>query len=82
LSNADEATLAELSDLVPMFEVLMHTSKVHLLQSIVSSVLVDMVFNAYYVGLSSEQTDHFRKMEQLLLSFSMSSPPRLPWPLT
>ena len=62
--------MAELSDLVPMFEELAQTSKVHLLQSVVSSILVDMVFNAYYVGLSEEQTSLFRNMEELLLSFS------------
>lgn len=53
-----------------MYEDLAHTSKVHLLQSLVSSVLVEMVFDSYYVGLSPEQTDRFRKMEELLLSFS------------
>lgn len=68
----DDATRAELSELVPMVEDLVHTSKVHLLQSIVSSILVDMVFNGYYTGLSDEQTNQFRQMEQLLLSFSAS----------
>ncbi|KAL6887002.1 hypothetical protein GGI43DRAFT_270711 [Trichoderma evansii] len=68
LSQATEATLTELSQLVPMYEELIHTSKVHLLQSIVSSILVEMVFNAYYVGLSEEATQHFQQMEQLLTS--------------
>lgn len=49
-----------------MYEELIHTSKVHLLQSIVSSILVEMVFNAYYVGLSEQDTRHFQQMEQLL----------------
>ena len=62
-----------------MFEELAHTRKVHLLQSIVSSILVEMVFNAYYVGLSEEQTGQFRKMEELLLSFSPSPP--FPFPI-
>lgn len=56
-----------------MFEELVYASKVHLLQSIVSSILVEMVFNAYYVGLSEDQTSQFRKMEELLLSFSTIS---------
>lgn len=60
-----------------MYEELVHTSKVHLLQSIVSSILVETVFNAYYVGLSEEDTLHFQQMEQLLtflccLSLSLS----------
>lgn len=53
-----------------MYEDLAHTSKVHLLQSLVSAILVEMVFNSYYVGLSPEQTEQFRRMEELLLSFS------------
>lgn len=70
LSKVDEPTLAELNELVPMYEELALTSKVHLLQSIVSAVLVEMVFNSYYVGLSDESMSHFRQMEKLLLSFS------------
>lgn len=66
LSQASDSTLTELGHLVPMYEELIHTSKVHLLQSIVSSILVEMVFNAYYVGLSEEDTRHFQQMEQLL----------------
>jgi activating signal cointegrator complex subunit 1 len=51
---------------------LIHTSKVHLLQSLVSRILVQTVFGAYYVGLSDEQTNHFRQMEKLLDSFAQS----------
>ncbi|UNI16149.1 hypothetical protein JDV02_002615 [Purpureocillium takamizusanense] len=72
LTRVDEATLAELSELVPMYEDLVLASKVHLLQSLVSRILVDMVFDAYFVGLSTEQTRHFRQMEDLLCSFSAS----------
>ncbi|UKZ82231.1 hypothetical protein TrVFT333_010016 [Trichoderma virens FT-333] len=73
LSKASDATLTELSQLVPMYEELVHTSKVHLLQSIVSSILVDMVFNAYYVGLSEQDTQHIQQMEQLLSSLCSST---------
>ncbi|RFU73035.1 hypothetical protein TARUN_9220 [Trichoderma arundinaceum] len=72
LSKAGDATLAELGQLVPMYEELIHTSKVHLLQSIVSSILVEMVFNAYYVGLSEQDTQHFQQMEQLLSSLCLN----------
>ncbi|KAM4066898.1 hypothetical protein HRG_000910 [Hirsutella rhossiliensis] len=75
LSRADEATLAELGELVPMYADLVHTAKIHVLQSIVSKILVDMVFNAYFVGLSDEETRHFRQMEDLLCSFG--APPSL-----
>lgn len=76
LENLDEATLAELNELVPMYEELIHTAKVHLLQCIVSRILVDMVFDSYYVGLSDEQEQHFRQVEKLLSSFG--SPPLIP----
>ncbi|KAL7806269.1 hypothetical protein V8C44DRAFT_339459 [Trichoderma aethiopicum] len=73
LSKASDDTLAELGRLVPMYEELVHTSKVHLLQSIVSSILVDMVFNAYYVGLSEQETQHIQQMERLLSSLCSST---------
>lgn len=74
MSKLDEATLAELSELVPMYEELVHSAKVHLLQSLVSRILVEMVFDAYYVGLSDEQTRLFRQMEKLVSNFGMPSP--------
>lgn len=52
-----------------MYDELARTAKVHFLQSIVSQILVDMVFDPYFVGLSEEQTDLFRRMESLLSSF-------------
>lgn len=79
LSQASDSTLAELGHLVPMYEELIHTSKVHLLQSIVSSILVEMVFNAYYVGLSEEDTRHFQQMEQLLTFLCSSTDPVNQW---
>ncbi|KID90632.1 hypothetical protein MGU_02509 [Metarhizium guizhouense ARSEF 977] len=69
-AKVDEATLAELSELVPMYEALAQTVKVHLLQSVVSKILVEMVFDTYFVGLSDDQTRCFRQMEELLSSFS------------
>lgn len=79
LENLDEATLAELNELVPMYEELIHTAKVHLLQCIVSRILVEMVFDSYYVGLSDEQEQHFRQVEKLLSSFAASDEPVNQW---
>ncbi|KAL7892508.1 hypothetical protein HDV63DRAFT_398571 [Trichoderma sp. SZMC 28014] len=79
LSQATDSTLSELGHLVPMYEELIHTSKVHLLQSIVSSILVEMVFNAYYVGLSEQDTRHFQQMEQLLTMSCSSTDPVNQW---
>lgn len=69
LSNLDDDTLAEVAELVPMYEELAKTAKIHLLQSMVSRILVEMVFSAYFTGLSKGQTDLFRQMEELLSSF-------------
>jgi hypothetical protein len=52
-----------------MHEELAQTAKVHLLQSIVSRILVDMVFDAYFVGLSPEEADQLTQVENLLVSF-------------
>lgn len=55
-----------------MYEDLASTAKVHLLQSIVSRILVEMVFDAYFVGLSREQTQQLRQMEKMLYSYGPS----------
>lgn len=60
--------LEEVGRLVPMYENLASMAKVHLLQSVVSGILVEMVFSAYFVGLSQEQTDKFKQVEELLRS--------------
>lgn len=73
IASADEAAIAELNELVPMYEELAKTAKVHLLQSVVSRILVEMVFKAYFVGLTEDQTELFRKMEEMLLEFSGGS---------
>ncbi|KAK5661446.1 hypothetical protein OQA88_11347 [Cercophora sp. LCS_1] len=63
---------AEVARLVPMFEEIM--SKVHLLQALVSRVLVEEVFGKYFVGLSDEQAGQITQVETLLGSFAASSP--------
>lgn len=61
--------MAEISELVPMYEELASTHKVYLLQSIVSRILVEMVFDAYFVGLTEEQTQQFRQLEKLISTY-------------
>jgi hypothetical protein len=70
LSKTDDATVLELQQLVPMYDELSLSSKVHLLQSLVSQILVNEIFESYFVGLSDEQANHFRDMEKILLSYS------------
>ena len=72
--NAEPGVVEELARLVPMYEELADVIKVHLLQSAVSGILVEMVFNAYFVGLSREQTDRFREVEEFLRSLCKATP--------
>lgn len=73
-ANLDEATLTQVSDLVPtymiMYQQLAQGAKIHLLQSAVSRILVETVFESYFVGLSDGQTQQFRQTEELLVSLA------------
>lgn len=53
-----------------MYEDLAATSKVHLLQSIVSRLLVELVFDAYFVGLPNGAAQQLSQVETLLTSFA------------
>ncbi len=66
---------------MPTYEELVHTAKVHLLQSIVSRLLMELVFGAYFVGLSETQTGQLEQMESLLSSFGEATNPLTPYPL-
>lgn len=77
LSKAKEESLQELAELVPMYEELARTAKVHLLQSVVSRILVQRIFHVYFVGLSPEQAVRLRQTEEMLLSLG-EWPGRLP----
>ncbi|KAL2185455.1 hypothetical protein L209DRAFT_766203 [Thermothelomyces heterothallicus CBS 203.75] len=70
LSSADEDSISELSRLVPMYEELASASKIHLLQSIVSRLLVELVFDAYFVGLPGEAAGQIKQVEAFLSSVS------------
>ncbi|KAI0453182.1 hypothetical protein F5B21DRAFT_305825 [Xylaria acuta] len=71
LSNADQTIIDDLSKLVPMYEELaISETKAAFLQSIVSSILVEMIFNAYFVGLPEEQATQLGQIEQYLVDLS------------
>jgi activating signal cointegrator complex subunit 1 len=55
--------------LVPTYEALATTSKVHLIQSIVSRLFVNFIFDQYFVGLPKEQADELKSVERYLGSF-------------
>ena len=66
LSTADEDAVAELARLVPMYEELASAARIHLLQSVVSRLLVELVFEAYFVGLPSDVAAQIRQLEGFL----------------
>jgi hypothetical protein len=68
LSSADDAAVSELGRLVPMYEDLASASKIHLLQSVVSRVLVDLVFDTYFAGLSGDMAAQLQQAEAFLAS--------------
>ncbi|KAK8133928.1 hypothetical protein PG984_005940 [Apiospora sp. TS-2023a] len=70
LAKTSESEVDELVKLVPRYAELASTIRIHLLQSIVSSVLVDDIFSQYFVGLSEEQSSKFNEMERYLSSTS------------
>ncbi|KAK3387215.1 AKAP7 2'5' RNA ligase-like domain-containing protein [Podospora didyma] len=79
LCKASESTITELSRLVPMYEELASIAKVHLLQSIISQLLVELVFDAYFIGLSSDQAEQVTQVECFLASFASSPEPINQW---
>ncbi|KAI1825689.1 hypothetical protein F4861DRAFT_530174 [Xylaria intraflava] len=69
LGRADETIIDDLSGLVPMYEELaVSETRAVFLQSIVSSILVEMIFDAYFVGLPEEQAAHLGQIEEYLVN--------------
>lgn len=56
--------------MVPIYKDLAATSKIYLIQSVVSRLLVNAVFNAYFVGLPEERARQLEDVEQFLRSSS------------
>jgi hypothetical protein len=67
-SGADEAAVTELARLVPMYEELASASRIQLLQSAVARLLVELVFDAYFVGLPGDVAGQIRQLEAFLSS--------------
>jgi activating signal cointegrator complex subunit 1 len=67
--KADENTKEQLLRLVPTYESLASSSKVHLIQSLVSRLLVEHIFDPYFIGLPAEHADELSKAEKYLSTF-------------
>ncbi|OHE97638.1 hypothetical protein CORC01_07053 [Colletotrichum orchidophilum] len=68
-TTASDDVLEELGQLVPMYADLEPSAKVHMLQSVVSRVLVDTIFDSYFFGLPKEQAEQLKAVEQTLLGY-------------
>ncbi|EPE08744.1 hypothetical protein F503_04331 [Ophiostoma piceae UAMH 11346] len=79
LEKAGKAARDELATLVPMYKELVHSSKLQLLQSAVSRIFVDLVFESYYVGLSSDQASQLVGVESFLKQFAGATEPLNQW---
>lgn len=55
--------------LVPTYSTLATTSKIHLIQSLVSRIIVEHIFLAYFVGLSRDRSEELEKVEKHLSSY-------------
>lgn len=53
---------------MPMYEELAAAARIHLLQSVVSRLLVELVFDAYFVGLPGEVAAQIRQLEGFIAS--------------
>jgi activating signal cointegrator complex subunit 1 len=69
IEKASDETRDQLLQLVPTYESLATSSKVHLIQSLVSRLLVDRIFNEYFIGLPKERADDLSKAEKYLSEF-------------
>ncbi|KAK1674412.1 hypothetical protein BDP55DRAFT_729789 [Colletotrichum godetiae] len=66
---ASDDVLEELGQLVPMYADLEPSAKVHMLQSVVSRVLVETIFDSYFFGLPKEQAEQLKAVEQTLSGY-------------
>ncbi|WQF81663.1 hypothetical protein CDEST_06677 [Colletotrichum destructivum] len=69
IAAAGEDIREELGRLVPMYADLEPSAKVHMLQSVVSCVLVETIFDSYFFGLPREQAEQLKAVEQTLSSY-------------
>lgn len=58
--------------LVPTCESLASDAKIHLIQSLISRLIVDKIFREYFVGLPKARSQELKNMEQYLGGFGES----------
>lgn len=65
-AKPDPEQKEELLRLLPNYETLASTSKIHFIQSLVSQLLVDTIFTSYFVGIPPEKAEELAKVESFL----------------
>lgn len=69
VDNLEDNIKEQLLRLVPTYGSYAATSKIHFIQSLVSRILVESIFQVYFVGISREHTDELEKVEKYLGRF-------------
>jgi len=69
VEKASEDMKERLLQLIPTYESLAATSKIHFVQSLVSRLLVEEIFQAYFVGLSKEHANELERVEKYISGF-------------
>ncbi|TAQ84092.1 hypothetical protein B7494_g7576, partial [Chlorociboria aeruginascens] len=64
--KANDETKQTLLRLVPTYEGLVNGCKIHFIQSLVSRLLVESVFQEYFIGLPNERQDELKRVESFL----------------
>ncbi|CAG8976189.1 hypothetical protein HYALB_00009502 [Hymenoscyphus albidus] len=69
INKPNLAEKEELLRLLPNYETLASTSKIHFIQSLVSRLLVDNIFTSYFVGIPPDRAEELKKMESFLRDY-------------
>ncbi|KAG9229944.1 hypothetical protein BJ875DRAFT_386250 [Amylocarpus encephaloides] len=67
--KAEPELKEQLQRLLPSYEILASSSKIHFIQSLISRLLVNRIFSSYFVGIPSEQAEELEKVERYLGEF-------------
>ncbi|PMD23845.1 hypothetical protein NA56DRAFT_568081 [Hyaloscypha hepaticicola] len=67
--KANEKAQEQLLRLVPTYQSLASSSKVHFIQSLVSRLLLEHIFEAYFIGLPAKHAEELSKAEKYLSTF-------------
>lgn len=65
IDKANDGIQEHLMSLVPNYESLAASSKLPLIQSIISSLLMESIFEEYFVGLARDHAHELKKVEAL-----------------